>query len=242
MPLPLGHTDIKNNNVNMSMNLSMNMNTQPAKTSSQKKGNLQSMLSSYEQQQQHQQQQLLTTEEQEISSIGPSDISIQLDAIGRDRSSTLGSFRDRGLTFDSEFDLGLGFAVNDASGPGAGVNGPPEGGVIEFAQGNSGNNNNSISGDNKGWGVNIVSANSSSASGAGHFGTAGGKEVPVQIARPSSSQGETSSFFSGMFGTNEKNGISNNASALFGHTPPSAVATSYEGKHFGKRMRSGVRR
>lgn len=37
-----------------------------------------------------------------------SDISLNLDAMGRERSSTLGSFRDRGLTLGSEFDeLGL---------------------------------------------------------------------------------------------------------------------------------------
>ena len=48
---------------------------------------------------------------------------------------------------------------------------------------------------------------------------------------------ETSSFFSGMFGTNAsyKNG------PLLGHTPPTGLATSYEGRHFGKRMRTGVR-
>jgi hypothetical protein len=37
-----------------------------------------------------------------------SDISLNLDTMGRERSSTLGSFRDRGLTLGSEFDdLGL---------------------------------------------------------------------------------------------------------------------------------------
>lgn len=42
-------------------------------------------------------------------------------------------------------------------------------------------------------------------------------------------QSSTSGFLSGMFG---------NQNALRGHTPPTANPTSYEGAHFGKRMRS----
>ena len=46
-----------------------------------------------------------------------------------------------------------------------------------------------------------------------------------------SSQSTTSGFLSGMFG---------NQNTLRGHTPPTANPTSYEGAHFGKRMRSEV--
>jgi hypothetical protein len=41
-----------------------------------------------------------------------------------------------------------------------------------------------------------------------------------------------------MFGTNASEKSS--GSALLSHTPPTGQATSYEGRHFGKRMRSGV--
>lgn len=44
-----------------------------------------------------------------------SDISLNLDTMGRERSSTLGSFRDRGLTLGSEFDdLGLSLGLDTA--------------------------------------------------------------------------------------------------------------------------------
>ena len=83
--------------------------------STRSKGNLQSMLNAYEEKNGNgptaANTETTTVADNSIDGTGPSDISIQLDAMGRERSSTLGSFRERGLTFDSvaEFDLGLGF-------------------------------------------------------------------------------------------------------------------------------------
>ena len=282
------------------------------------KGNLQTMLSSYEQTQ----TQNLNTNNNNNSNTasdavcfdgdGSSDISIQLDAIGRERSSTLGSFRDRGLTFGSvmDFDLDLGFGDNTAV---------PEGGVIEFAtdatssQSNGGianhvgsssssartnanaNANANANGTSGNEAMNIVSANSSNASGFAAKNVISGMEmnlahaqgqdqartqahyeqVPAHPAAAASAspyharsssvgnaehvasmsasasasvssstnipaanaKNETNSFFSGMFGTNAKD---KSSTALLGHSPPSAMATSYEKRHFGKRMRAGV--
>ena len=278
------------------------------------KGNLQTMLSSYEQSQ--------STNNDAVSlddGNSPSDISIQLDAIGRERSSTLGSFRDRGLTFGSvtDFDLDLGFGDHTAIAV-------PGGGVIEFttdaaAAGGTAHGSGSAAGHTKANGtasaetntgvsgthgnaqstMTIVSANSSNASGAGFMAKNGfsGMEMNIvqskahvqsQVQSQSQSQSqshaqyehvsaqsaqfntqrdadgnrsrsgsgnthqggsasipaeniknETNSFFSGMFGTNAND---KSGTALLGHTPPTAMATSYEGRHFGKRMRAGVSR
>ena len=286
------------------------------------KGNLQTMLSSYEQSQ--------STNNDAVSlddGNSPSDISIQLDAIGRERSSTLGSFRDRGLTFGSvtDFDLDLGFGDHTAIAV-------PGGGVIEFTTDNaaetahgsvaaagsgsgtaaghtlangtsSAKANTGVSGThgnghgNAQLAMNIVSANSSNASGAGFMAKNGFAGMELNIvqaqAHPQSQsqsqsqshaqyehvsaqsaqyntqrnadgnrsrsgsgsgsgnahqggsasipaeniKNETNSFFSGMFGTNAND---KSGTALLGHTPPTAMATSYEGRHFGKRMRAGV--
>mmetsp|Transcript_16589 Transcript_16589/g.31427 ORF Transcript_16589/g.31427 Transcript_16589/m.31427 type:complete len:679 (-) Transcript_16589:1437-3473(-) len=178
----------------------------------------------------------------------PSDVSIQLDSIYRDRSSTIGSFRDRGLTFGSvsEFDLGLGFEDGHTGtvGPGhSDVGADGDDGnrqtVIEFAQDASNNVQKSM---------NVVSANrSSTASGMNGYRIMQPQSHNLQQQLPSqhndgdgtSVEGDSSvHFFSGMFGTNG-NDRSSSATGLLGHTPPSVVATSYEGKHFGKRMRAG---
>ena len=218
-----------------------------------KKGNLHAMLANYNEEHAADGASL-----EGMDTGGPSDISFSLDAIGRDRSSTLGSFRDRGLTFDSEFDLGLGFG--DTSNAQEAM-----GGVIEFAD--DGNPQQATQR------MNIVSANSSNASAnkvmttvefhqsqfqpqgqiqmqlaqasgnrqqttnASLAGGASQVQAQSQAVKGVKTKSETSSFFSGMFGTNsnDKNG------ALLGHTPPTGVPTSYEGRHFGKRMRSGVR-
>lgn len=268
------------------------------------KGNLQTMLSSYEQSQSQSQSQSTNNDAVSLEDgNGPSDISIQLDAIGRERSSTLGSFRDRGLTFGSvtDFDLDLGFGDHTAIAV-------PEGGVIEFttdADGTDGIAHDNAAATGTGTGIaetttgvsgthenahlatNIVSANSSNASAAGFMAKnrfsgmemnivqsqahalsqsqshVQYKNVSAQSAQyntlrnadgngsgrgnahqagsasnpPENIKNETNSFFSGMFGTNAND---KSGSALLGHTPPSAMATSYEGRHFGKRMRAGV--
>lgn len=60
-----------------------------------------------------------------------SDISLNLDTMGRERSSTLGSFRDRGLTLGSEFDdLGLSLGLDTAHATAAVAVAHPE--SIEF--------------------------------------------------------------------------------------------------------------
>jgi len=205
-----------------------------------RKGNLQSLLQSYEQNGGGDAASLGAMDDN-----GPSDLSLQLDGIGRERSSTLGSFRDRGMTFDSEFDLGLGFP--DA---------PPQ--EVEF--GNAGNHHPAERG-------NFVSANSSNESSAAAHGArvgssqsqfqlgqsaTAGPSVPImqyiplnsaQASQPTNVNNiqtrtaRSDSFLTGIFGSNSND---KNVNAMFGHTPPSAVATSYEGRHFGKRIRAAV--
>jgi hypothetical protein len=267
---------------------------------SSNKGNLHSMLSSYEQecqgliqsrspsgqqnrfhreteeeedQMQHQHPHHPETDGSHFEPGEPSDMSIQLDSIYRDRSSTIGSFRDRGLTFGSvsEFDLGLGFEDGNpgAIGPeNSDVGGDGDDGnrqtVIEFPQDASlhqsrmiSNRNHQDDGEealmvhNSQKSMNIVSANTSSSSAYGMNGyrTRTIQSQPHNLQSQLLSQqndgdgtnleGDSShQFFSGMFGThgNERSA----ATGLLGHTPPSTMATSYEGKHFGKRMRAGV--
>jgi hypothetical protein len=287
------------------------------------KGNLQTMLSSYEQAQTQtqtqtqtqmgiQRQNSINSNSSSVSHSNPtsdavcfngngsSDISMQLDAIGRERSSTLGSIRDRGLTFGSamDFDLDLGFGDNTAV---------PEGGVIEFAVDSTSNQSNgtmdnpmgvaraNANGTSGNEAMNIVSANSSNASGIvarnavsgmvmnlaqaqaqaqaqslaqygqgslqnslaaaspyhTRSGSIGNAEQALSISSAAAAasisanvpavnvKNETNSFFSGMFGTNANDKTS---TALLGHSPPSTMATSYERRHFGKRMRAGVSR
>jgi hypothetical protein len=184
-----------------------------------KKGNLHSMLSTYEENAGD------GASLEDMDTGGPSDISFSLDAaLGRERSSTLGSFRDRGLTFDSEFDLGLGFGDATAAQESQEGVGVQVGGVIEFAD--DGNP------QQPSQRLNIVSANSSNASTnnrvtttvefhQSQFQPQGQIQMQLpqnssgqQIANPNitgasqssnADQGrnvkiETSSFFSGMFG------------------------------------------
>ena len=209
-----------------------------------KKGNLHGILSSYNEENGGDGASLMGME-----TGGPSDISFSLDAIGRERSSTLGSFRDRGLTFDSEFDLGLGFGDASAAPGQEGA-----GSVIEFAE-----DGNPQQASNR---LNIVSANSSNASANKVITTVEFHEtqfqsqgqIHTQLSQNTNAQqttnenisgtaqgdgkNETSSYFSGMFGTNANEKSS--GSALLSHTPPTGLATSYEVRHFGKRIRSGV--
>eukprot|EP01083_Nonionella_stella_P153490 493217_1 len=242
------------------------------------KGNLQALLTSYSneqhQQQQHSQNSVPnlngnliaaaasvnvnaiadTSSLAGLNADGSSDISIQLDVLGRERSSTLGSFRDRGLTFDSEFDLGLGMGLeNTDSGDGGGENMN-----IDFvnASGSTGSaraspsvnitsaaleNNPQRSSANNGNVIgNIISANSSSASavtananlntliGAGALAGMRTRARSRQLDHPSDAIGM------GIQVKQEDNG----SVSIFAHTPPSAVATSYE-RTSGKRARAG---
>ncbi len=189
-----------------------------------RKGNLQALLTSYNENNNNNESSSLAG----LDGNGPSDISIQLDVLGRERSSTLGSFRDRGLTFDSEFDLGLGFP--DAGGH--------QEGDIDF-----GDTSQQQQQHQQRVNGNIVSANSSSASGKVASQGMRTRSRSRQLDEPTNAgptlNGQQSSgFATGEFGASNAGGKSD--TLLYGHTPPSAVATSYEGKHFGKRLRSSV--
>mmetsp|Transcript_3998 Transcript_3998/g.5215 ORF Transcript_3998/g.5215 Transcript_3998/m.5215 type:complete len:666 (-) Transcript_3998:98-2095(-) len=152
-------------------------------------------------------------------------ISLQLDQMGRERSSTLGSIRERGLTFGSEFDLGLGLAGDNVS----------HDAFFDLSAVNAQK-------------VNVVSAQNSNASGiptannVQKHHAAGGDQAQPQDVYDNSSQ--VAGFLSGMFNNNNSNNTGNSTNTsqinngLPGHTPPTATATSYEIKHFGKRARS----
>jgi len=154
-------------------------------------------------------------------------ISLQLDQMGRERSSTLGSIRERGLTFGSEFDLGLGLAGDNVS----------HDAFFDLSAVNAQK-------------VNVVSAQNSNASGiptannVQKHHAAGGDQAQPQDVYDNSSQ--VAGFLSGMFNNNNSNNTGNSTNTsqinngLPGHTPPTATATSYEIKHFGKRARSNV--
>lgn len=226
----------------------------------------------------------------------PSDMSIQLDAMCRDRSSTIGSFRDRGLTFGSvsEFDLGLGFEDGvSSSGVLPGVDADMAANVDGVhgvhGKGENGNDQGSSGGGGGTFDHYILPPQDASFQVHGQQARPQAQSQPQaqaqllqskqaaqpplqqqqqqqQLNRPfqrnsqqqqlqqqqqqeddvrsscsnSSVQGDTSShtqYFSGMFGTHGND--TSGGTALLGHTPPSAMATSYEGKHFGKRMRAG---
>jgi len=157
------------NNNNMNMNTT-NMNN-VIMTTKPVQGNLHLLLSSHEQQSNASS----NTSGTAING-GPSDISVQLDVLGRDRSSTFGSIRDRGLTFGSEFDLGIGLGtlggvgngVNVGVGLGGGNNGEASSQGTSFDLGGVTTNNAQSSSSNNCYNVgqqgNVVSANSSSAS------------------------------------------------------------------------------
>jgi len=202
---------------------------------------------------------------------GPSDISLQLDVLGRDRSNTLGSIRERGLTFGSEFDLGIGLGSLGGGGN-IGVGEVSSQGTT-FDLGNVPNNVSSSNGYfTQGT---IVSANSSSGSeplapsageaipsgvahllehGVGNLGIDSTSAINMNVnvnngfvqapLSQHSSEGSASNFLNGFFsgngGVQSDNGsqmVNNNV--LYGQTPPSNTATSYETRHFGKRARAG---
>jgi len=199
---------------------------------------------------------------------GPSDISLQLDVLGRDRSSTLGSIRERGLTFGSEFDLGIG--LGSLGGGGGNIGG---GEVIQGTTFDLGNVPNNVPSTNCYFTQgNVVSANSSSTSGTlipngvgipsgvshvlengvGNLGIDSTSAINMSfnnnlVQPPSShpsSEGSASNFLNGFFsgngGVQSDNGSQmGNNNLQYGQTPPSNTATSYEISHFGKRMRAG---
>ena len=202
---------------------------------------------------------------------GSSDsISLQLDHLGvsvgggggRDRSSTLGSIRERGLTFGSEFDFGLGLTNENVSSDTA---------VFDLSVVNGQKHNVVSAGNSNGSGGNImnmnVNAGSSGVSVTGIGGGGGGKMGMGMGGGNSNvidnnSQASTSGFLNKMFNNNTSSTMNNATSSSTTqpipvpqstsvpknvmkvqqgrHTPPSATATSYETKHFGKRVRSGV--
>ena len=177
----------------------------------QTKGNLHSLLKAYEQNHEN----TTTPMEGMENNQGSSDsISIQLDHLGRDRSSTLGSIRERGLTFGSEFDLGLGLTNDNVS----------QDAVFDLSAVN-------------GQKAHVVSAVNSNASGV----PADQQQTTPQDLSAAHDMHDNSSHASGflnkMFNNNQSE---QQCSNMPEHTPPTAAATSYETKHFGKRSRSGV--
>jgi len=237
-------------------------------TSKPAQGNLKSALTSYEQSNKP------PLSPAEVN-VAPSDLSLQLDIFNRDRSSTIGSLRDRGFTFGSEFDLGLGPGNNgegsQVSGLEFGNNTTAQGNVVS-ANNSSGSTSlhhtanvasplgspafesqipqdsrNLIPEQKKQDSVQYPSYNSGacvpdgvpSCSGIGTIGSTGAVKTqlnPVSSSSHALLEGSPSTFLSGMFGS--LSDASTNQLA-FGQTPPSNIATSYENKHFGKRMRSG---
>lgn len=171
------------------------------------KGHLHSLLKAYEQTNNIQDNSGGVIETNPNSS---DSISLQLDHLGRERSSTLGSIRDRGLTFGSEFDLGLGLN-NDTESHDA---------VFDLSAVN-------------GQKVNVVSAGNSSGSQQQHQQNQMNHGNHTQSSMPQDGQ-VPGGLLLKMFSQSDEN-------KQQGHSPPTAEATSYELKHFGKRIRAGVR-
>ena len=216
------------------------------KTKNEKKvqGNLHLLLSSFDQ----------NIETQSVTTT--TDISLQLDALGRERSSTLGSIRDRGLTFGSEFDLGLGLGgVNEVDNFDFGNVSTPRPNVVSADSSSASPRHQSM-----GQGPEVIPQEKEEGkilpglpTGTGmpsvqyiNFSSGIGKKNGTSYnidmndaSQPSQVKAEDPNFLNGIFGGGD--GFNQNGnSRLFGHTPPSAVPTSYEGRHFGKRMRSSV--
>ena len=214
-------------------------------------GNLSSMLSSYEQK---------TNGAYPGDSDNKDGSSIE-DQIFHTTSLPLAlvSGRDRGFTFGSEFDLGFenldGNLVleNDSI---AGDLGP----VIsqKSKEGNSASVSISVSSGNSSIHHETKRSNDST-----HLTLNSESKSQENVASinnplypsPGSSQSSTSGMLSGCFGTsattssmkipsgdamNKTNPEKKTQSAVVAHTPPSIFGTSYESKHFGKRMRAGV--
>ena len=228
------------------MNDSTNKESDKPMNEMKVQGNLHLLLSSFDQ----------NMETQSITTA--TDISLQLDALGRERSSTLGSIRDRGLTFGSEFDLGLGLGgVNDGDNFDFGSVSTPRPNVVSADNSSASPRQQSL-----GQGPEVIPQEKEEGkilpclpSGAGmpsvqyiNFSSGIGKKdgpsnnnIDMNDASQQQSQvkAEDPNFLNGIFGGNDASNQNGN-SKLFGHTPPSAVPTSYEGRHFGKRMRSSV--
>ncbi len=182
-------------------------------------------------------------------------ISIQFENVGRERSSTLGSLRERGLTFGSEFDLGLGLtndnvsqdAVFDLSA--VNVNGNAHGGNNSNGGGAANHTinqkmNNVVMGPSTGGPSGGIASGAAGAGACGALGTGDHQHhnSQTQEMQETSSQTSGHGFLNKMFSHNHQSeGQTSSANATIrDHTPPTSVATSYEIKHFGKRLRSGV--
>jgi hypothetical protein len=216
---------------------------------------------------------------------GNDSISVQLDNMGRERSSTLGSIRERGLTFGSEFDLGLGLtndnvahddlfdlsAVNGQQGQIQGGQGQvqvqgglsKDKGALSSSAGERIDPNNMKQNQNQSqlqrqrhqMKMNPPQTHSSSmpqdnpvqhgfntSSSVVSHNTA---TTTTQHQQQDNMQNDSSSISAGflnrLFGSNTNpNQSQQQQQQQQQHTPPSATATSYEIKHFGKRLRSGV--
>ena len=272
----------------------------------QSKGNLHSLLKAYDQS--HDNSSIGGTTLLDTNQGSSDSISLQLDHLGRERSSTLGSIRERGLTFGSEFDFGLGLtnendavSSHDAVFDLSAVNGQK---LNVVSAGNS-NASNIIPADQQqqqhqqqqhqqmhqqqqqhqmqqlpqqhdhqtaALDLSRMQMQSSSITTAQmvpsqdnhlHFNSSNNNttnmNVNMNINHDNMNNNNSNMNANGsinsinmnninkMFSNSNINSNSNHqdnqsegGQYLHGHTPPSAIATSYENKHFGKRARSGV--
>lgn len=238
--------------------------TTPSNPNNNQRGNLHSLLKAYDQTIKSNP----TNEANDASTIGErviegnDSISVQLDNMGRERSSTLGSIRERGLTFGSEFDLGLGLtndtlahdAVFDLSAVN-GQQGQVQGGQVGQGQGGGQskdkgtfrsdpniNIQNHNQNQNQHIKMNPPQTQSSSTPQDNPVVQHGFTASSSVISHNNNMQNDTSSisvgFLNRLFSSNPNPNQSQQQRQS--HTPPSATATSYEIKHFGKRLRSGV--
>ena len=169
------------------------------------------------------------------------------------------SGRDRGFTFGSEFDLGFenldGNLVLESDSI-AGHLGP----VVsqKSKEGNSASVSISVSSGNSSIRHETKRSNDSThltlnseSKSQENLASTNDRSYPS----PGSSQSSTSGMLSGYFGTsattssmkipsgdamNKTHQDKKTQSTVVAHTPPSLIGTSYESKHFGKRMRAGV--
>ncbi len=246
-PIPLPAEDRQTNSTTAATTTT-SVNSNP--NNNNQRGNLHSLLKAYDQTMKNNNP---TNEANDASTIGErviegnDSISVQLDNMGRERSSTLGSIRDRGLTFGSEFDLGLGLTndtlVHDAVFDLSVVNGQQGQGQVQGGQGGGGqskdkgtfkSDSNNNSQNNQNIKMNPPQTQSSSMP----------QDNPVQHGFTAVSAKDNSSISAGflnrLFSSNPNPNQLQQQHQQQSHTPPSATATSYEIKHFGKRLRSGV--
>jgi rRNA-processing protein FCF1 len=189
--------------------------------------------------------------------ITSSDVSVNFDHMGRERSSTIGSFnleylRDRGLTFGSEFDLGFGENHGiEHTGEQASETQLPQATIVSASSSNASAPFKSANYPSNQVNDPLKTEHHFKYKGLGAIPQAadGNEHVVSNIEPPSQafSQNSTGRFVNGISNPSQdskyfivsSNTVPGNQKTEFGHTPPTNVPSSYETKHFGKRMRAG---